>query len=477
MFMSRCAMSLRGGHHHRPSRATLLCAPTTTPSSDGGAAFLRRRLASTMASTVRFHATTTATTDAASAASTKMMGLSPAQLTALRNDVASRIPAQGVTEAAFLALVKSYVPAIALLPPFTSASAPERTPPSLTDFLTENCADIFAVVSLPSSQRDDGGEEKHPPAATGDGKSGLVVMIKPMNPRIGGFAASLDVGSNGSVSSTDASSGIAEVETAMHSALSAFRRHGHRGSGETSACRAAGDRREWVDLEDVLSHAAANSPGHGVATAGSSRAAILSKYLSTADVSALDALKGVLEWEPRVILKPKRPQRTATVFIQADGLLFGEVIETLDRLRVSTSESSVSVMRQATTPALAVAARAASAEAVKKASTAATQEIAKSLQDLARIAHQQATLFDRMVTIDRIAPYGVPTYAVVELEAKAFKQSQSLVLNDVVYVCADADLPMFANYVARCTPFSDAEVVVASPQRDVLVSTWRPVTP
>ncbi|CBH09011.1 hypothetical protein, conserved [Trypanosoma brucei gambiense DAL972] len=71
---------------------------------------------------------------------------------------------------------------------------------------------------------------------------------------------------------------------------------------------------------------------------------------------------------------------------------------------------------------------------------------------------------------DIVAPADMPTYAVVERKARELSLTQSVVLQDVVYMCSLRQFSLYADHIAKLNAFPDADVYVCCPSKVKLVA-------
>ncbi|RNF08816.1 hypothetical protein TraAM80_02558 [Trypanosoma rangeli] len=71
---------------------------------------------------------------------------------------------------------------------------------------------------------------------------------------------------------------------------------------------------------------------------------------------------------------------------------------------------------------------------------------------------------------DIIVPDEMPTYAVLELKARELILRQTVVLQDVIYMCSSNQFTVYAEHVAKLNAFPDADVYVCCPSRVKLVA-------
>ena len=137
-----------------------------------------------------------------------------------------------------------------------------------------------------------------------------------------------------------------------------------------------------------------------------------------------------LEYRGKLLIKPRWKPRGAHLLVDADGV-GGEA-------SVSTLADQIMVDLQAST---------------------------------LFVARQQRT--DPVTSNDIVVQPGVPTYMVLERGAQRLKQKMHVVLKDVVIMCADHQFETYRDNFCRAVPFPDAEVFIVSPERQVMISSWR----
>ncbi|ORC88906.1 uncharacterized protein TM35_000141170 [Trypanosoma theileri] len=71
---------------------------------------------------------------------------------------------------------------------------------------------------------------------------------------------------------------------------------------------------------------------------------------------------------------------------------------------------------------------------------------------------------------DIIAPDDMPTYAILELKARELALRQSVVLQDIIYMCSSKQFAVYAEHVAKLNTFPDSDVYVCCPSKIRLVS-------
>ncbi|KAH9601287.1 hypothetical protein LSM04_009571 [Trypanosoma melophagium] len=138
-----------------------------------------------------------------------------------------------------------------------------------------------------------------------------------------------------------------------------------------------------------------------------------------------DEVSRVLQVKLSLSLKPKRPPSNAFCFIDGDEIGTSAVQDMWKELNI-TQESTRFVARRPTS-----------------------------------VKHSGS---------DIIAPDDMPTYAILELKAKELALHQSVILQDIIYMCSSKQFALYAEHVAKLNTFPDADVYVCCPSKIRLVS-------
>ncbi|EAN91759.1 hypothetical protein C3747_102g39 [Trypanosoma cruzi] len=79
-------------------------------------------------------------------------------------------------------------------------------------------------------------------------------------------------------------------------------------------------------------------------------------------------------------------------------------------------------------------------------------------------------IFPKHSNNDIIVPEDMPTYAVLESKARELMLRQTVILQDVIYMCSSSQFTLYAEHVAKMNVFPDADVYVCCPSRVKLVA-------
>ncbi|KAG8342510.1 hypothetical protein TRVL_06657 [Trypanosoma vivax] len=146
---------------------------------------------------------------------------------------------------------------------------------------------------------------------------------------------------------------------------------------------------------------------------------LLRKLISNKEISKL------LQIKFEVSVRPKRPERNAICFIDADEIGV-DAVEAMWKGMCLSSQSTRFVARRPTSR-----------------------------------GHSSN---------DIITPDNMPAYSVLELKARELAMGSSVILQDIVYMCSLKQFSLYAEHIAALNTFPDADVYVCCPSKLKLVA-------
>lgn len=187
-----------------------------------------------------------------------------------------------------------------------------------------------------------------------------------------------------------------------------------------------------------------------------------------------------LELRAELLVRLKHPRRAANIFIDTDGMTPQQAAHVVAGLQLQEQHSTISIVRQAATQphfgdVIRETCRFRSFTTVlpdeivprlgTSSSTASSSSNRTSENNNNNGSSSASAGNDASSVVINSSSFQLPTYMIVEKLAAKLALAHTVVLNDVIFICSDANLSLYCDHVAKATSFLDADVFVCTPSR------------